>query len=58
MEFQHLGIQRVRRKDIEEALQQREAIRVDPYRQGFDHTNSPQSIDLKAVRLCFQVTKL
>jgi hypothetical protein len=43
------------RKDIAEALQQRKEIRVDPFRQGFDHANSPQTIDLNAVRLCFQV---
>jgi Rel/ankyrin family protein len=43
------------RKDIAEALQQRKEIRVDPFRQGFDHANNPQSIDLNAVRLCFQV---
>lgn len=54
-EFQHLGVQCVRRKDIAEALQQRKDIRVDPFRQGFDHANSPQTIDLNAVRLCFQV---
>lgn len=54
-EFQHLGVQCVRRKDIAEALQQRKEIRVDPYRQGFDHANNPQTIDLNAVRLCFQV---
>jgi len=54
-EFQHLGVQCVRRKDIAEALQQRKEIRVDPFRQGFDHANSPQTIDLNAVRLCFQV---
>ena len=55
VEFQHLGIQCVRRKDIGEALKQREQIRVDPYRQGFDHMNSTQAVDLNAVRLCFQV---
>jgi len=55
VEFQHLGIQCVRRRDIGDALKQREQIRVDPYRQGFDHMNSPQAIDLNAVRLCFQV---
>jgi len=46
------------RKDIAEALQQRKEIRVDPFRQGFDHANSPQTIDLNAVRLCFQVPSL
>ena len=55
VEFQHLGIQCVRRRDVGDALKQREQIRVDPYRQGFDHMNSPQAVDLNAVRLCFQV---
>ena len=55
VEFQHLGIQCVRRRDVGDALKQREEIRVDPYRQGFDHMNSPQAVDLHAVRLCFQV---
>jgi len=55
VEFQHLGIQCVRKKDIPEALKQRQEIRVDPYRQGFGHTESPGSIDLNAVKLCFQV---
>ena len=55
VEFQHLGIQCVRRRDVGDALKQREGIRVDPYRQGFDHMNSPQAVDLHAVRLCFQV---
>merc|ERR1711971_1310458 len=55
VEFQHLGIQCVRRRDVADALKQREQIRVDPFRQGFDHMNSPQAVDLNAVRLCFQV---
>eukprot|EP00092_Neocalanus_flemingeri_P000667 GFUD01000709.1.p1 GENE.GFUD01000709.1~~GFUD01000709.1.p1 ORF type:complete len:424 (+),score=124.13 GFUD01000709.1:49-1320(+) len=54
LEFQHLGIQCVRKKDIEESLKQRKEIRVDPYRQGFKHVENPQSIDLNAVKLCFQ----
>merc|ERR1712123_471989 len=54
LEFQHLGIQCVRKKDIEESLKQRKEIRVDPYRQGFKHMENPQSIDLNAVKLCFQ----
>ena len=33
VEFQHLGIQCVRRRDVGEALKQRQEIRVDPYRQ-------------------------
>lgn len=55
LEFQHLGIQCVRKKDIEESLKQRKEIRVDPFRQGFKHMENPQSIDLNAVKLCFQV---
>merc|ERR1711915_299212 len=55
VEFPHLGIQCVRRKDIADALKQRQEIRVDPYRQGFGHVDSPNSIDLNAVKLCFQV---
>ena len=38
-----------------EALKLRQEIRVDPFRQGFSHIESPNSIDLNAVKLCFQV---
>ena len=55
VEFQHLGIQCVTRGKIGEALRQRQQIRVDPFGQGFDHTNGPTAVDLSAVRLCFQV---
>ncbi|XP_008556434.1 embryonic polarity protein dorsal isoform X3 [Microplitis demolitor] len=53
--FANLGIQCVKKKDIEEALRVREEIRVDPFRTGFEHKRQPASIDLNAVRLCFQV---
>ncbi|XP_069675181.1 embryonic polarity protein dorsal-like isoform X2 [Periplaneta americana] len=53
--FSNLGIQCVKKKDIEDALKVREEIRVDPFRVGFSHRNQPTSIDLNAVRLCFQV---
>lgn len=53
--FSNLGIQCVKKKDIEAALRAREEIRVDPFRTGFSHRNQPTSIDLNAVRLCFQV---
>lgn len=53
--FSNLGIQCVKRKDIAEALKTRERLRVDPFRTGYNHRNQPQSIDLNAVRLCFQV---
>merc|ERR1712165_23740 len=55
VEFQNLGVQCVRRKDIGKSLTQRKEIRVDPFRQGFKHIENPQAIDLNAVRLCFQV---
>ena len=58
VEFQHLGIQCVRKKDIADALKQRQEIRVDPFRQGFSHAESSGSIDLNAVKLCFQVLVL
>merc|ERR1712107_423855 len=54
VEFQHLGIQCKRKRDIQKALDERKSIRVDPFRQGFEHANSPGNIDLNAVRLCFQ----
>ncbi|XP_049696674.2 embryonic polarity protein dorsal isoform X1 [Helicoverpa armigera] len=54
-QFKNLGIQCVKRRDIAEALTVREKLRVDPFRKNFDHKNHPQSIDLNAVRLCFQV---
>ncbi|XP_059352885.1 embryonic polarity protein dorsal-like isoform X2 [Daphnia carinata] len=53
--FSNLGVQCVKKKGIEEALKLREEIRVDPFHTGFAHKNQPQSIDLNAVRLCFQV---
>ena len=58
LEFPHLGVQCVRRKDVEQSLKQRKQIRVDPFRQGFKHMDSAASIDLNAVRLCFQVKSI
>ncbi|XP_053201827.1 embryonic polarity protein dorsal-like isoform X2 [Panonychus citri] len=53
--FTSLGIQCVKRKDIEDSLKLRESIKVDPFRTGFAHKNQSSSIDLNVVRLCFQV---
>ncbi|XP_055636534.1 proto-oncogene c-Rel-like isoform X6 [Toxorhynchites rutilus septentrionalis] len=53
--FSNLGIQCVKKKDIEEALRLREEIRVDPFKTGYSHAKQPTTIDLNAVRLCFQV---
>ncbi|XP_073989368.1 embryonic polarity protein dorsal-like isoform X3 [Rhodnius prolixus] len=52
--FANLGIQCVKKKDIEEALRVREEIRVDPFRTGFSHKTQTSGIDLNSVRLCFQ----
>ncbi|KAL1505253.1 hypothetical protein ABEB36_004857 [Hypothenemus hampei] len=54
VQFQNLGIQCVKKRDIESSLVKRQQIRVDPYKNGFRHKNSATSIDLNAVRLCFQ----
>ncbi|XP_050084423.1 embryonic polarity protein dorsal isoform X2 [Anopheles aquasalis] len=53
--FNNLGIQCVKKKEVAEALKQRLEIRVDPFRTGFNHATEASSIDLNAVRLCFQV---
>uniref|UniRef100_A0A2M4ACM6 Putative transcription factor p65 n=1 Tax=Anopheles triannulatus TaxID=58253 RepID=A0A2M4ACM6_9DIPT len=53
--FNNLGIQCVKKKEVAEALKQRLDIRVDPFRTGFNHATEASSIDLNAVRLCFQV---
>ncbi|XP_065095276.1 embryonic polarity protein dorsal-like isoform X2 [Ochlerotatus camptorhynchus] len=53
--FSNLGIQCVKKKDIEEALRLREEIRVDPFKTGYGHARQPATIDLNAIRLCFQV---
>jgi len=53
--FPNLGIQCVKKKDIDESLTLRQQIRVDPFQSGFAHKASAQSIDLNCVRLAFQV---
>ncbi|XP_067130525.1 putative transcription factor p65 homolog [Centruroides vittatus] len=53
--FTSLGIQCVKKKNIEASLNQREQLRVDPFRTGFEHKQQPNSIDLNVVRLAFQV---
>lgn len=53
--FSSLGIQCVKKKDIDESLSLRESINVDPFRNGFEHKLCGSTIDLNVVRLCFQV---
>ena len=55
VQFQNLGIQHVKVKDIVKSLDERHTVRVDPFRQGFEHGKDPGSLDLSRVRLCFQV---
>ncbi|XP_065332634.1 embryonic polarity protein dorsal-like isoform X2 [Cloeon dipterum] len=54
-QFPNLGIQCVKKKEVERSLEVRQKIRVDPFRRGFAHGSQPSNIDLNAVRLCFQV---
>nr|CAH7716405.1 unnamed protein product [Callosobruchus chinensis] len=53
--FPNLGIQCVKKKDIAQALDQRQRLQVDPFKTGYSHRDQPTSIDLNSVRLCFQV---
>ncbi|XP_042902218.1 embryonic polarity protein dorsal isoform X2 [Parasteatoda tepidariorum] len=50
--FPSLGIQCVKKRDIEKSLKIREKHSIDPFGTGFNH---PNSIDLNVLRLCFQV---
>nr|XP_018903705.1 PREDICTED: putative transcription factor p65 homolog isoform X3 [Bemisia tabaci] len=52
--FPNLGIQCIKRKDMVAALEEREKIKVDPFRMGFSHKNQVNTIDLNVVRFCFQ----
>lgn len=52
--FSNLGIQCVKKKEVEESLKERERLRVDPFRTGFEHSHQSGNIDLNVTRLCFQ----
>lgn len=49
--FANLGVQCVRKKDIEQSLKERKKRNVDPFKCGFQS----QNINLNALRLCYQV---
>ena len=51
MEFPELGIQYTQNEDVEANLEQRNRIKVDPFRQP----GRLNVIDLSAIKLCFQV---
>ncbi|XP_011496598.1 PREDICTED: embryonic polarity protein dorsal-like [Ceratosolen solmsi marchali] len=53
--FPHLGIQCIKKKDIDRSLTERERLQVDPFKTGFSHKLQPENIDLNCIRLCFQV---
>ncbi|XP_029965304.1 transcription factor RelB isoform X2 [Salarias fasciatus] len=50
--FANLGIQCVKRKDLDLSLQKRRSQNIDPFQTG--HTKGIEDIDMNAVRLCFQ----
>lgn len=54
-DFPKLGIECVKRKDMSNSLMQRKTIKVDPFKQGFQHMTSKTDLNLNSIRLCFQV---
>ncbi|KAM9733105.1 transcription factor RelB isoform 2-T2 [Menidia menidia] len=50
--FVNLGIQCVRRKELDLSLQKRRNQNIDPFQTG--HTKGIEDMDMNAVRLCFQ----
>ncbi|XP_071368681.1 transcription factor RelB isoform X2 [Centroberyx affinis] len=50
--FSNLGIQCVRRKELDASLQKRRSQNIDPFRTG--HSKSIEDMDMNVVRLCFQ----
>ncbi|XP_067363076.1 transcription factor RelB isoform X2 [Channa argus] len=50
--FANLGIQCVRRRELDVSLQKRRSQNIDPFQTG--HTKGIEDMDMNAVRLCFQ----
>ncbi|XP_026185958.1 transcription factor RelB isoform X2 [Mastacembelus armatus] len=50
--FANLGIQCVRRKELDLSLQKRRSQNIDPFQTG--HSKGIEDMDMNAVRLCFQ----
>ncbi|XP_066560180.1 transcription factor RelB [Amia ocellicauda] len=50
--FSNLGIQCVRRKEVDPALEKRRSQGIDPFNSG--HSKSIEDIEMNVVRLCFQ----
>ena len=53
--FPHLGIARVKVKEILESLTIRENQKIDPFSQGFELKYKAKTVSLHELRLCFQV---
>ncbi|XP_008216914.1 embryonic polarity protein dorsal-like isoform X2 [Nasonia vitripennis] len=53
--FKNLFVESVNVEDVVESLTERERKKVDPFKTGFAHKDSPEDISLNSVRLCFQV---
>lgn len=53
-----LGVQCVKKMELEESLKERQSLNIDPFKAGFNHINRTQMLNLEAVRLCFQVFKM
>lgn len=50
--FSNLGIQCVRRKELDVSLQKRRSQNIDPFQTG--HSKGIEDMDMNVVRLCFQ----
>lgn len=55
IEYKDICILFTKKNDIVASLTERKKKNVDPLKAGWNHMQSPQSINLDAVRLCFQV---
>lgn len=55
LSFPGLGVQKVKRRDIKQSLESREARHLDPFHHGFAHKDNSSDIDLNAIRLCFDI---
>jgi c-Rel proto-oncogene protein len=53
--FTKQAVQCVKKRDLKKSLKEREQDNIDPFRTGFKHRDDVKSMDLSAVRLCFQV---
>ena len=51
----NLNVRFCAKKNIDQSLQEREKMRIDPFKTGFEHRMTPRLIDLNCIRLCFQV---